>query len=81
MNLLTLFAIGRERQPDKVAIEFRDTRGPLGPLELTYAELQREVARWAAAFARMGVQKGDRVGLYLCNRPEFVIAYLATLEV
>jgi len=81
MNLLTLFAIGRERQPDKVAIEFKDTRGPLGPLNLTFAELHREVGRWAAAFARMGVKKGDRVGLYLCNRPEFVIAYLATLEV
>ena len=81
MNLLTLFAIGRERQPDKIAIEFKDTRGPLAPLALTFAELQQEVARWAAAFARMGVQKGDRVGLYLCNRPEFVIAYLATLEV
>ena len=81
MNLLTLFAIGRERQPDKVAIEFKDTRGPLGSLNLTFAELHREVGRWAAAFARMGVKKGDRVGLYLCNRPEFVIAYLATLEV
>ena len=81
MNLLTLFAIGRERRPDKTAIEFKDSRGPLGSLELTFSELQREVERWAAAFARMGVQKGDRVALYLCNRPEFVIAYLATLEV
>ncbi len=81
MNLLTLFAIGRERQPDKTAIEFKDARGPLAAQELTFAELQRQVKRWAAAYVRMGVQKGDRVALYLCNRPEFVIAYLATLEV
>ena len=81
MNLLTLFAIGRERQPEKTAIEFKDARGPLAAQELTFAALQRQVQRWAAAYVRMGVQKGDRVALYLCNRPEFVIAYLATLEV
>lgn len=80
MNLLTLFAIGRERQPDKTAIEFTDSRGPLEARKLTFAELQRQAQRWAAAFVRMGVKKGDRVALYLCNRPEFVIAYLAALE-
>ena len=80
MNLLTLFAIGRERQPDKTAIEFMDSRGTLAPQRLSFADLQRQAQEWAAAFVRMGVRKGDRVALYLCNRPEFVIAYLATLE-
>ena len=80
MNLLTLFAIGRERQPDKTAIEFMDSRGTLALQRLSFAELQRQAQEWAAAFVRMGVRKGDRVALYLCNRPEFVIAYLATLE-
>ncbi len=81
MNLTTFFAIGRERHPDKTAIEFSDTRGSLAPQQLTFAALQRQADRWAAAFLQMGVQKGDRIALYLCNRPEFVIAYLAALEV
>ena len=80
MNLTNLFAIGRERQPDKTAIEFKDARDALAPQRLSFAALQRKAQDWAAAFVRMGVQKGDRVALYLCNRPEFVIAYLATLE-
>ena len=80
MNLLTLFAIGRERQRGKTAIEFMDSRGTLAPQRLSFAELQRQAQEWAVAFVRMGVRKGDRVALYLCNRPEFVIAYLATLE-
>ncbi len=80
MNLLDLFAIGREREPGKKAVEFVDSRGRLGRRDLTFGALQQEAQRWAAAFARMGVRKGDRVALYLPNRPEFVIAYLATLE-
>ena len=81
MNLLTLFAIGRERQPDKTAIEFRDIHGSLAPQDLTFAGLHRQAQGWAGAFTRMGAKKGDRVALYLCNRPEFVVAYLAALEV
>ena len=80
MNLTTLFAIGRDRQADKTAIEFKDIHGILAPQRLTFAALHSQAQRWAAAFVRMGVQKGDRVALYLCNRPEFVIAYLAALE-
>lgn len=88
MNLTSLFAIGQERQPDKIAIEFVDTRGaahtccgPLAPQQLTFTELQLRADSWATVFLQMGVQKGDRIALYLCNRPEFVIAYLAALRV
>ena len=59
MNLLTLFAIGRERQPDKTAIEFKDARGPLAAQELTFAGLQRQVRRWAAAYVRLGRAEGE----------------------
>src|SRR6266849_6055530 len=41
----------------------------------------REVAdRLAAAFADMGVRKGDRLALYLLNSPQFIIAYFAALK-
>ena len=44
---------------------------------LTYFELHREVCRAAAAFQRLGVQKGDRVVIYMPMIPELVIAVLA----
>jgi acetoacetyl-CoA synthetase len=45
--------------------------------QLTYAELNIEVARVAAALAREGVVAGDRVAGFLPNVPEAVIAMLA----
>ena len=44
---------------------------------LTYFELHREVVRMAAALADLGVQKGDRVAIYMGMSPEIVIAMLA----
>jgi propionyl-CoA synthetase len=45
---------------------------------LTYAELRDAVARFAGALRSLGVEKGDRVVLYLPMVPEAVIAMLAT---
>ena len=44
---------------------------------LTYQDLHREVNRCAAAMRRLGIQKGDRVALYLGMVPELPIAMLA----
>jgi acetoacetyl-CoA synthetase len=46
--------------------------------QLSYAELNVEVRRVAAALAREGVGPGDRVAGFLPNLPEAVIAMLAT---
>ncbi len=43
----------------------------------TYAELLDEVARFAGALASLGVEKGDRVIVYLPMVPEAAIAMLA----
>ena len=45
---------------------------------LSFAELGREVRRYAAALRREGVEPGDRVAGLLPNLPETVIAMLAT---
>ncbi|RME08134.1 MAG: long-chain fatty acid--CoA ligase [Anaerolineae bacterium] len=37
--------------------------------------------RFAAALASLGVKKGDRVGLFLPNTPQFVIAYYGALKI
>ena len=44
---------------------------------LTYEELEREVKKAAAALKRLGVKKGDAIGLLLPNNFQFVIAYYA----
>jgi propionyl-CoA synthetase len=43
----------------------------------TYRELRDEVARFAGALRRLGVERGDRVVIYMPNVPEAVIAMLA----
>jgi long-chain acyl-CoA synthetase len=47
----------------------------------TYAELDAKVNSLANALQSMGVQKGDRVAIYLRNIPEFIVAFLAVTKV
>jgi acetyl-CoA synthetase len=44
---------------------------------LTYAQLHREVCQFANVLKQFGVQKGDRVGIYMPMIPEAAIAMLA----
>src|ERR1051326_8964408 len=48
---------------------------------LTYRDLYREVNRAAAALKRLGVNKGDRVAIYLGMVPELAIAMLACARI
>ena len=48
--------------------------------EITFNELREQSERLAAALAGLGLKKGERVGLYLLNSPQFVIAYFAVLK-
>lgn len=59
--------------PDKIALRYFDTN-------LTYKELDRFADRFAVAVQDLGVNKGDRVGIYLPNIPQFIIAYYGTLR-
>jgi propionyl-CoA synthetase len=47
----------------------------------TYRQLRDETARFAAALAKLGVGKGDRVILYMPMVPEAVIAMLACARI
>ncbi len=48
---------------------------------ITYQELYREVNRCAAALKRLGVQRGDRVAIYMGMIPELAIAMLACARI
>ncbi|KAB2351035.1 acetate--CoA ligase [Actinomadura rudentiformis] len=48
---------------------------------LTYADLQREVNKAANALLELGVQKGDRVAIYMPMIPELPISMLACARI
>ncbi len=48
---------------------------------LTYAQLHREVCQFANALKQLGVEKGDRVGIYMPMIPEAAIAMLACARI
>ena len=48
---------------------------------LTYAELLAEVQRFASALKSLGIQKGDRVAIYMGMTPELAIALLACARI
>ena len=47
--------------------------------KFSYGEMYDQIRRVACGLQAMGVQKGDRVGLYLPNTPHYVAAYYGAL--
>src|SRR5215213_9241414 len=64
---------------DRVAFHWRGEEGE--ERDVTYADLHRDVQRFANALKDLGVQKGDVVGIYLPMIPEVVVAMLACARI
>jgi long-chain acyl-CoA synthetase len=66
---------------DCTAIDMPDARATafLGA-ELTFSEIKTRVGAFATALARLGIEKGDRVGIMLPNCPQYIIAAFAVLR-
>ena len=47
---------------------------------ITYREMNAITDRVAAALVKMGIKKGDRVGIFMPNTPQFVMAYYGILK-
>ena len=47
----------------------------------TYEQLARRVDRFAAGLLSLGLYKGDRIGIWAPNRPEWLIAQFATARI
>ena len=64
---------------DRVAYHWRGEEGE--ERDVTYADLHRDVQRFANALKDLGVEKGDVVGVYLPMIPEVVVAMLACARI
>ena len=64
---------------DRVAFHFEGEPGDTRVI--TYAQLTDEVKRTANALVELGVQRGDRVAIYLPMIPEAVVAMLACARI
>ena len=64
---------------DKTAIVWEGEPGEVR--RLTYAELLREVCRFANVLKGLGVKKGDRVGIYMPMIPEAAVTMLACTRI
>src|SRR6476661_4089602 len=58
-----------QRDPDHTAILFEEET-------ISYGALWADIEQFARALRAWGAQPGDRVALFLENRPHFVVAYL-----
>lgn len=47
---------------------------------ISYREMNALTDHMAAALVEMGVKKGDRVGIFMPNTPQFVVAYFGILK-
>ncbi len=47
---------------------------------LTFRELKSQVDRLATALSRLGIAKGDRVGIMLPNSPQYLISFFAIVR-
>jgi len=73
MNITHHIERGSQLFPDQTALIFEAKT-------YSYRELNQLANRMANGLQELGVEKGDRVALFLPNIPEFVVAYLGTLK-
>ncbi len=62
------------RWPDKEAIVFNGQR-------LNWREFNQQVDNLARAFLKLGIQRGDRVGVISTTRPEYLCVYMAAARI
>ncbi len=71
--------IMKHASTDRVAISYERENGESG--NITFRELEDMTSRMAGALINMGVEKGDRVGIYMPLNPECVIAMYSVMRI
>lgn len=70
MNVIKLLEEKAQKYPDKPAIIFKGQ-------SITFSRLRDYSFRLADSLKGLGVNKGDKVAIYLHNSPEYIYSYLA----
>lgn len=70
MDFVSLLENQAQKYPHKPAVIFREQT-------ITFAQLKDSVFCLASSLGRLGIKKGDTVGIYLPNCPEYIFSYLA----
>jgi len=73
--------IPAQKHPDKIAFYFEPNDPNDLSYSITYKELFEKVCQLSNALKEIGVQKGDRVAIYMPMIPEAVIAMLACARI
>jgi acetyl-CoA synthetase len=75
--------VGRHARshPDRVAFYWEPDHPDTPGRRITYAELEKEVHHVAGILRHLGIQKGDRVAIYLPMIPETIAAMLACAQI
>ncbi len=73
MTLPQMFDASVARHGNAVLTDFLGAR-------MTYAQVGSHAARFATALVDAGLARGDRIGLYLPNVPDYLIAYYGALK-
>ncbi|ETX05342.1 class I adenylate-forming enzyme family protein [Candidatus Entotheonella palauensis] len=63
-----------QRFPEKIAVIYQGQK-------VSFRELDGLVNSLANALSKLGVKKGDRVALFMTNRPEYIISVYATARI
>jgi long-chain acyl-CoA synthetase len=72
LSVPQMFADSALAHPDQPAVDFMGRR-------FSYGEVYREAQAFAAGLQRLGITKGDRVGLFLPNVPIYLAAYYGAM--
>ena len=73
LNLAVIVRESALAHPDREAVV-------LGPFRLTYGQLDALSDQVAASLVKLGLERGERVGIMLPNVPHFPVAYFGVLK-
>src|SRR4030066_2054004 len=73
ISLIGLFEETAHKYPDSPCTIFKGA-------EITYQRMNELTDRLAAGIAELGVKKGDRVGIFMPNTPQFILTFFAILK-
>lgn len=73
LTLPAMFAASAAKNPTAILIDFMGAR-------LSYADVAARAGSFAGGLQALGMAKGDRIGLFLPNVPDYLVAYYGALS-